>query len=68
MSTYGTTTSYVDLLDPTNYADYLLMNFFIGNTDWPLHNFYAAINTVDPTGFKFFSWDAEMSLGIINGG
>ena len=66
-STYGTTTNYVDLLDPTNYIDYMLMNFYIGNTDWPWHNFYAAIDTADPTGFKFFSWDAEMSLGMING-
>ena len=46
----------------------MLLNFYIGNTDWPWHNFYAAINTADPTGFDFFSWDAEMSLGIINGG
>src|ERR1041384_5935817 len=46
----------------------MLMNFYIGNTDWPWHNFYAAIDTATPTGFKFFSWDAEMSLGLINGG
>jgi hypothetical protein len=59
--------SYTDLLDPTNYVDYLLMNFYIGNTDWPWHNYYAGINTVDPTGFKFFSWDGEMSVGMING-
>ena len=60
--------SYTDLLDMTNYIDYMLMNFYIGNTDWPGHNFYAAINAADPTGFKFFNWDAEMSLGLINGG
>ena len=52
----------------TNYIDYMLLNFYIGNTDWPWHNFYAAIDTADPTGFKFFNWDAEMSLGMINGG
>lgn len=60
--------SYTDLLDMTNYIDYMLMNFYVGNTDWPWHNFYAAIDTATPTGFKFFSWDAEMSLGLINGG
>ena len=59
--------SYTDLLDPTNYIDYLLDNFYIANTDWPWHNFYAAIDTANPTGFKFFNWDGEMSLGIING-
>ena len=60
--------SYIDLLNMTDYIDYMLLNFYIGNTDWPWHNFYAAINTADPTGFDFFSWDAEMSLGIENGG
>ena len=65
LNTYGTTTNYVDLLDPTNYIDYMLMNFYIGNADWPIHNFYAAIDTADPTGFKFFSWDAEVSLGMV---
>ena len=60
--------SYIDLLDMTNYIDYMLENFYTGNTDWPWHNFYAAINAVDPTGFQIFPWDTEMSLGIINGG
>jgi fibronectin type 3 domain-containing protein len=60
--------SYTDLLNVPDYIDYMLMNFYIGNTDWPWHNFYAAIDTADPTGFDFFSWDAEMSLGIENGG
>jgi len=60
--------SYIDYLDPTDYIDYMLMNFYIGNTDWPNHNFYAAIDTADPTGFKFFSWDAEMSMGLVNNG
>jgi hypothetical protein len=64
---YGTT-NYTDLLDTTDYIDYMLMNFYVGNTDWPWHNFYAAINTVDPAGFQFFPWDAEMSLGLVNGG
>ncbi len=59
---------YTDLLDMTNYIDYMLMNFYIGNTDWPWHNFYAAIDAASPDGFKFFNWDGEMSLGLINGG
>src|SRR6267142_2575890 len=59
--------AYTDLLDMTNYIDYMLVNFYIGNVDWPWHNFFAAINTAAPSGFKFFSWDAEMSLGLING-
>src|SRR5208282_5329501 len=62
---YGTT-HYVDLLNMTDYIDYMLMNIYVGNDDWPNHNFYAAINTVDPTGFEFFSWDAEQTMGLVN--
>ena len=51
----------------TSYIDYMLDNFYIGNVNWPYHNWYAAINTVDPTGFQFFNWDDEMSMGMING-
>jgi len=57
--------SYPVLLDVNNYIDYMLMNFFIGNADWPGHNFYAARpNDPGSTGYKFFDWDAEWSIGI----
>jgi hypothetical protein len=55
---------YVNYLDLDNYIDYLLVNFLIGNRDWPLSNWCAAMNRVEPTGWKSFSWDAEHSMGI----
>ncbi len=56
---------YVNYLDLDNYIDYLLVNFLIGNRDWPQRsNWYAAMNRVEPTGWKSFSWDAEHSMGI----
>ena len=68
--TYGEITDYPDLLNMTDYIDYMLMNIYIGNVDWPNHNFYAAIDTDGPngtpTGFVFFSWDAEITLGLIS--
>jgi hypothetical protein len=51
-------------LDLDNYIDYLLVNFFVGNRDWPLRNWYAAMNRVEPDGWKSFSWDAEHTMGI----
>ena len=58
-------TSYADLLNMTNYADYMIMELYIGNTDWPWHNWYAADNTTSSsTGFEFFNWDAEWSMGM----
>ncbi len=54
-------------LEMTNYIDYLLLNFFVGNRDWPGHNWYAAFNREDPSGFKWFSWDAEWVVGMNSG-
>jgi len=51
-------------LDMDNYIDYLVMNFYTGNRDWPGHNWYAGLNRVNPTGFKCFSWDAEHIMGL----
>ncbi len=57
--------NYPVLLDMDNYIDYMLLNFYLGNSDWPSHNFYAARpNGPDSTGYKSFSWDAEWSVGL----
>jgi len=58
---------YIKYLDAANYIDYMLMNIFVGNTDWPGHNWYGAMNHVNSTGFKFFSWDAEWVMGLVVG-
>jgi len=48
------------LLDMDNYARFMFANFYVGNRDWPSHNWYAA-RPEDPgsTGYKSFTWDAE---------
>ena len=51
-------------LDIPNFIDYLLMNFYAANTDWPGHNWNAARRRVPGATFHFFSWDAEWTLGI----
>ncbi|UCE47167.1 MAG: CotH kinase family protein, partial [Phycisphaerales bacterium] len=58
---------YVDYLDVENYIDYMIINLFTGNRDWPHHNWYAAMNRVEPTGWKSFSWDAEWVVGMQSG-
>ena len=67
-----------DLADPANYQalqqyldiadfiDYMLVNFYAGNDDWPHHNWYAARRRVEGAGFRFFSWDAEHVLKNID--
>ena len=54
---------YPCLLDVTNYVDYLILNYCVNNEDWPWNNYwFARKRTVDSTGFKFYSWDSEISL------
>lgn len=51
------------LLDVDNYIDYLLINWYIKNTDWPHRNYYMMRQRgEDSTGFKFITWDTELSL------
>lgn len=55
------------LLNMENYIDYMILNFYIGNQDWPHNNWYAARNRKNPeNGFCFFSWDAETSFTDVN--
>ncbi|MBN2131715.1 MAG: CotH kinase family protein, partial [Sedimentisphaerales bacterium] len=56
--------AYTDYLDVESYIDFMFANIFVGNTDWPGHNWYGAMNRVNSTGFHFFMWDAEWVLGI----
>jgi hypothetical protein len=49
------------LVDAVNLADYMLINFYGGNTDWDHHNWSAMRNRLNPgKGFKFMCWDGEM--------
>lgn len=49
------------LVDPISLADYMILNFYGGNTDWDHHNWVAVRNRVNPgKGFQFICWDAEI--------
>lgn len=48
------------LLDVPNYIDYMIINMWAGNWDWPWNNYWLARRrTPDSTGFKFYCWDTE---------
>jgi hypothetical protein len=56
--------AYPNLLDVTNYIDYLIVNLWGGNWDWPWKNWWAGRDrTVNSTGFKFYCWDYENTMG-----
>lgn len=49
------------LLDLEGFCDYMLINFYGGNTDWDHHNWYAFRNRENPEhGFRFICWDTEI--------
>ena len=51
------------LIDPESLADYMILNFYGGNTDWDHHNWIAIRNqNLSDKGFKFFAWDSEHIL------
>jgi len=57
----------VDMLDINNFIDYLILNFYVGNSDWDGQNWYASFNRVDPDGrWRYHSWDAEHVLKDVN--
>ncbi|MDD4994329.1 MAG: lamin tail domain-containing protein [Paludibacter sp.] len=56
------------LVDVVNLADYMLLNFYGGNTDWDHHNWSAMRNRLNPgKGFKFMCWDAEIMFTTLTG-
>ena len=51
-----------DRVDLTNYVDYIVLNTFVGNDDWP-HNNYDISHEKTPGGIvRFHVWDAEKSF------
>jgi hypothetical protein len=53
-------------LDIDNFIDYMIVNQFVGNTDWSSHNWYASYDRVNTKKWRFSSWDAEISLRSVN--
>ena len=50
-------------LNVENFIDYIVLNHYVQNTDWPVHNFYMYRRRGPLSdGFKFVVWDAEFSL------
>ena len=64
---------WADFLNVDNMCDYLLVNWYTGNADWPHRNYYTGRerDLLDPvawrgsrtsTGTHFFMWDVETSM------
>jgi hypothetical protein len=54
-------------LDLPEFADYMILNFYAGNTDWDRSaNWYAIRPRTSDGRFQFLVWDAECTLGNPN--
>jgi|GEM_PF-325120 len=54
-----------EILDIPDFCDYLIVNQFGSNWDWPQNNWYATYNREGGGKFRFHCWDAE---GCLNNG
>jgi len=55
-----------DMLDVTAFADYLLLQLYAGNSDWPGNNWTAARERTPGSLFRFYAWDIEAGFGNVN--
>lgn len=52
--------SFPKLVNPESLIDYMLLNFYGGNTDWDNHNWLAACDRESGNkGYEFIVWDGE---------
>lgn len=56
-----------NLLDIENLIDYCILNFYIGNQDWPGRNYWVGRDREGTEGFQFYPWDSETALGFASG-
>jgi hypothetical protein len=63
----GNYAALLEYVDEDNLIDYMMVNIFAGNYDWPDQNWYAGRLRQAGAGFRFFSWDAELTLDAIKG-
>jgi hypothetical protein len=54
--------STLEMIDLDNLIDYLILNQWMGNTDWDTKNWYAGRKRTPDGKWRFFSWDAESTL------
>lgn len=54
-----------DYLDVENLIDYMILNHYGGNNDWPVNNWYATRRRgPDSEGFRYVNWDTEIALAL----
>ena len=55
-----------EYLDLEAFADYMIVNFYGSNADWPHHNWYAVRRRQDGEPYRFICWDTERIIEDLN--
>jgi hypothetical protein len=55
--------AYPNYIEIDNCIDYILLNLWGGNWDWPFKNYWVGRNRVGTEGFRFYVWDYEDTIG-----
>ena len=50
------------IVDVVDFADYVIVNQYIGNWDWPHNNWYASKRQGEGEKWRFHCWDAEAAF------
>lgn len=50
-------------VDLVSLADYMMLNFYVGNTDWDGHNWISARRNSDDK-WRFYAWDSEFAISL----
>jgi hypothetical protein len=53
-------------LDVPWFIDYMIINNWVGNTDWAHQNWYASRKREPGAGWRYWSWDAEHIMKSVN--
>jgi len=59
--------AYADLeeyLDVEGFIDYMILNHYVGNSDWDGHNWIAARRREQGAPYLFFTWDSEFAIAL----
>lgn len=66
MASFAALAAMAERVDLANLIDYVLLELYIGNQDWPKRNWYANRRREPPEPFRFFAWDGERGLEFID--
>ncbi|MCB9796629.1 MAG: CotH kinase family protein [Alphaproteobacteria bacterium] len=54
------------MVDLVAFSDYMLLNFYLGNRDWPIKNWWAGRRREAGASWRFFVWDAELIMSELS--